>query len=159
MRAALRHLCQKGAEALKPQKVLSKAAENGFTYKETHVWRRPVVSKRVGKVLRKQALRDGTYGTFDVTTGVGWDPLWDPVLMPNQFKVSRYGRMQPKKKTSRERTREERAQKIEKNLETRLDKMEEYYANKETLKVKDTSFEAKYKQMMRSGARGGPGGA
>ena len=156
MRAALRHLAEHGIEALKPQKVLSKAAKQGMNIRSPEVWHRPVVSKRVGNDLRKRALKDGTYGTFNVETGIGWDPSWDLALKSNQFYVSRYGGIRPKKKTKRERTREERAEKIEKNLESRLEKMEEYYVNKESIRVKDMSFEAVHKRMLRSG--GGSGG-
>mmetsp|Transcript_1026 Transcript_1026/g.2428 ORF Transcript_1026/g.2428 Transcript_1026/m.2428 type:complete len:159 (-) Transcript_1026:100-576(-) len=156
MRAALRHLCEKGIEALKPQRVLSRAARDGFVYREREVWRRPVISKRVANDLRKRALRDGTFGSFDTTTGVGWDPTWDFAVMRNQFQAVRYGRMQPKKKTKRERTREERALKIEEKLEDRLEKMEEYYTEKERFRVKDTSFEAQYKAMMRGTGGAGP---
>ena len=106
----------------------------------------PKVSKRVGNDLRKQALKEGTYGSFDSVAGVGWDPSWDFALKATQYQVSRFGGIRPNKRTSRERTREERAQKLEKNLETRLDKMEEYYVNKEKLRVKDESFEATFKR-------------
>ena len=146
MRAALRHLAEHGAEALKPQKVLSKAAKNGTSIRSAEVWRRPVVSKRVGNDLRKLAIKDGTYGSFDKITGVGWDPSWDLVLRSNQYNVNRFGGVRPNKSTKRARTREERAQKIEKNLETRLEKMEEYYVNKEKIRVKDMSFEAVFKR-------------
>jgi uncharacterized UPF0146 family protein len=64
MRSALRQLCRHGVEALRPQKVNDK-------------WRKPVISKRVAADLRKLALRSGTYGSFDVETGLGWDPTWD----------------------------------------------------------------------------------
>ena len=151
MRAALRHLCQKGVEALKPQKVASKrVAENGYQ-RQTEVWRRPVVSKRVGNVLRKTALKEGTYGSFDTTTGVGWDPEWDLVLKSNQFASQRNGNIRPKKGTKRERTREARAQAIEQELATQPEKMEEYYTNKEQLRVQETSFEAHYKRLLRTG--------
>ena len=156
MRAALRHLAEHGVEALKPQKVVSKLAKLGMNTRSAEVWRRPVVSKRVGNDLRKKALREGTYGTFDPLTGIGWEPSWDLVLKSNQYAVSRFGGIRPKKLTKRERTREERAQKIEKNLESRLEKMEEYYTNKEAERVKDMSFEAVHKRMLRSGGSSGP---
>ena len=150
MRAALRHLAEKGIEALKPQKVTTKAVEVAGHYiakPSKEVWRRPVVSKRVGNVLRKQAIREGTYGSFDSATGVGWDPAWDLVLQQNQYAVTRYGGMRPNKKTARERSREERAQKLEQNLETRTEKMEEYYLEKEASRVQDKSFEAYFKRL------------
>ena len=121
MRAALRHLCNKGVEALKPQKVTTKAVQvaDYVAKPSKEAWRRPVVSKRVANVLRKQAIQEGTYGSFDTTTGVGWDPSWDIALYSHRYQVHRFGGIQPNKKTSRARTREERAQKIEKNLEKR----------------------------------------
>ena len=155
MRAALRHLCEKGAEALKPQKVTRAAVQIGdhVAQPPSEVWRRPIVSKRVANVLRKQALKDGTYGTFDSTNGVGWDPTWDIILKNNQYNVTRFGGILPSKKTSRERNREARAKKLEANLETRLEKMEEYYTEKEASRVQDKSFEAHYKRLLRGGSR------
>lgn len=155
MRAALRHLCEKGVEALKPQKVTRAAVQIGdhVALPEKQIWRRPVVSKRVANVLRKQALREGTYGSFDKTNGIGWDPTWDIILKNNQYNVTRFGGMLPPKKTSRERSREERAKKLEENLESRLEKMEEYYTEKEESRVQDKSFEAHYKRLLRGGAR------
>lgn len=46
----MNRLVRLGAEALKPQK-------------EGVKWLSPVVSRRKAKVLRKRALRDGTYGS------------------------------------------------------------------------------------------------
>jgi hypothetical protein len=153
MRAALRHLCQHGIEALKPQKVMTEAVQVGsyIAKPSKEAWRRPVVSKRVGNVLRKQALQDGLYGSFDVQTGLGWEPTWDLVLKSNQYQVSRYGGMQPSKKTSRERSREERARSLEDHLETRLEKMEDYYVEKEESRIKEKGFEAIYKKMAKGG--------
>ena len=151
MRAALRHLCEKGAEALKPQKHTTKAIQVGdYVAKPSQeVWRRPVVSKRVANVLRKAAINDGTYGEFNKETGIGWDKSWDLVLHSHRYQVHRFGGIQPNKKTSRARSREERAQKIETKLETRLENMEEYYTEREDSKVLDQSFEAKYKRIQR----------
>lgn len=155
MRAALRHLCQKGAEALKPQKLSIPAVQIGshIAKPAKHVWRRPEVSKRVANSLRKQALREGTYGSFDKVNGVGWDRTWDLVLKNNQFQVTRFGGMLPPKKTSRERSREERAKKLDEQLETQQEKMEEYYTEKEASRVQDKSFEAEYKRLLRGGPR------
>lgn len=158
MRSAIRHLVRHGVEALKPQRVETKPVHAGSQYvakPSQTVWRRPVVSKRVANVLRKQSIQDGSYGNFDVNTGAGWDPLWDLALKPNQYKVTRFGGVQPSKKTSRERSREERARKIEANLETRLEKMEEYYIEKEESRVQEKGFEATFKRLARSGPGGG----
>eukprot|EP00934_Nitzschia_sp_Nitz4_P005841 Nitzschia sp. Nitz4//scaffold167_size49223//34706//35179//NITZ4_007039-RA/size49223-processed-gene-0.61-mRNA-1//-1//CDS//3329538287//5831//frame0 len=154
MRSALRHLCNQGIEALKAQKVETKAVQIGeYVAKPSKmVWRKPMVSKRVANDLRKAAIRDGTYGSFNTETGVGWDPLWDFALKPNRFNVSQFGGVKPPKKTKRERNREERAKKIEENLETRLEKMDEYYTEKEQARIQDKGFEAHYKRMMRGGA-------
>jgi hypothetical protein len=155
MRAALRHLAQKGVEALKPQKVTKAAVQIGshIAQPAKQVWRRPIVSKRVANGLRKQALREGTYGSFDKATGVGWDPTWDIILKNNQYNVTRFGGILPPKKTSRERSREDRANKLEEKLETRLEQMEEYYTEKEESRVQDKSFEAHYKRLLRGGNR------
>eukprot|EP00980_Cylindrotheca_fusiformis_P021247 scaffold8173_cov105-Cylindrotheca_fusiformis.AAC.3 len=155
MRAALRHLCEKGVGALQPQKVTKPAVQIGshVARPAKQVWRGPVISKRVANDIRKEALRTGTYGSFDSINGIGWDPTWDLVLKKNQFKVKRFGGMLPPKKTSRERNREERAKKLDEQLETREEKMEEYYVSKEESRVQDKSFEAHYKRLLRGGGR------
>jgi hypothetical protein len=150
MRSAIRHLVQYGVEALKAQRVESKAVQVGSQYiakPSKIVWRSPVVSKRVAKVIRNQAIQEGTFGRFDPNTGIGWDPEWDLALMSNRYTATRFGGIRPSKKTSRERSREERAQKIEAHLETRFEKMEEYYSEKEASRVKEKGFEAKFKQL------------
>lgn len=157
MRSAIRHLVRHGVDALKPQRIETKPVQVGSQYiarPSKTVWRRSVVSKRVANVLRKQAVQEGTYGSFNTDTGVGWDPLWDMALKPNQYEVTRFGGVQPPKKTSRQRSREERAKKIDSNLEARLEKMEEYYTEKEESRVQEKGFEATFKRL----ARGGPGG-
>ena len=49
-----------GMEALTPQKVNGK-------------WRKPRVSRRKAAVMRKEAIRNGTYGE----DSMGWKPSWD----------------------------------------------------------------------------------
>ena len=156
MRAALRHLCQHGVEALKPQKIATKAVEHGTLVAKPsrEVWRRPLLSKRVAKTVRKQAVEDGTYGSFDTNTGMGWDPSWDLVLHSHRYEVTRFAGIQPPKKTSRDRNREERARTLEKALEGREEAMEQYYTEKEESRVQDKSFEAKYKRMLRNAGTG-----
>mmetsp|Transcript_18911 Transcript_18911/g.38844 ORF Transcript_18911/g.38844 Transcript_18911/m.38844 type:complete len:162 (+) Transcript_18911:255-740(+) len=159
MRAALRHLCQHGENALKPQKVTTEAVSsfnNHIVKPAREVWRRPRVSKRVANDLRKTALKNGTYGNFCSETGTGWNPRWDLILQQHRHEVTRFGGMRPSKKTSRERNREERALKLEQNLETRLELIEEYYTQKEESRVQDKSFEERMKRMARGGS--GPGG-
>ena len=158
MRAALRHLCQHGAKALQPEKVTIEAVTRlGHIAKPAReVWRRPKVSKRVANDLRKTAIKSGTYGSFCPDTGKGWEPKWDLVLQQHRNEVTRFGNMRPAKKTSRERSREDRAQKLEQNLESRLELIEEYYTTKEDARVEDKSFEARMKRMARGGGPGGP---
>jgi hypothetical protein len=108
MRAALRQLCKKGEAALRP------------SFDEaTNRWRKPAVSKRIAAVVRKHAVQDGTFGSFDPETGKGWDPKWDS--------VKQIGTMQlrPNKMTARQRSRESRAQKIEGLVEQMDDKIDE----------------------------------
>ena len=159
MRAALRHLCQHGENALKPQKVLQKAVtsfDNHIAKSAREVWKRPKISKRVANDLRKTAIKTGTYGSFCSATGVGWNPQWDLVLQQHRYEVTRFGGIRPAKKTSRERSREDRALKLEEKLETRLELIEEYYNEKEEARVQDKSFEARMKRMARGGGPGGP---
>lgn len=156
MRAALRHLCQHGVEALRPTKTQSKpvvVAAGSYVAKASRdVWYRPLVSKRVANVLRKQAIQQGTYGTFNATTGAGWEPQWDLVLFANRYQSPRMdSNIAPSKKTSRERNREKRALKLEENLEGQAQAMEDYYTEKQAAKVQDKSFEATYKRMIRGG--------
>ena len=151
MRAALRHLAKHGAEALKSQKIITQPKEvHGRIVKPAkEIWLRPVVSKRVGNDLRKKAIREGSFGTFNAETGVGWMPEWDLVLKRNSHRVTRYGGMHPPKKTKRERTRQERAEALDQILETRLEKVEEHYVEKEAGRVQEGGFEAMFKRMTR----------
>jgi hypothetical protein len=156
MRAALRHLCHHGVEALKPTQAKSKiVAVCSYVAKSSRdIWHRPLISKRVANDIRKQAIREGTYGSFDSMSGVGWEPTWDLVLYSNRYQSQRIGNLKPSKKSSRQRSREERAQKLEDNLAGQAQAMEEHYAEKQQAKVQDKSFEAKYKRMIR-GSGGG----
>lgn len=155
MRSALKQLCRHGVEALRPQKVNDK-------------WRKPAVSKRVASDLRKRAIRDGTYGTFDAKTGVGWDPVWD-APQPNKKAILAHGNddagamatidvlgsnpgliasIRPPKETKRERTREARAQKIEDMLAKADEKIEEYRLEQEGKKPKP-GIEEEYKRLLK----------
>ena len=111
-------------------------------------WHRPLVSKRVANTLRKKAIRNGTYGTFDADTGIGWEAAWDqpsPLLNNNMNDINSsntnsstntnneanrekipWREIIPYKETKRERTRETRAQKIEDLLQTADDKIYEH---------------------------------
>jgi len=102
---SVRKLCLNGGEALKPQFVNQK-------------WRKPALSARQAARIRKTALIDGTYGSFDKETGMGWDPVWD--------KPGKIGRIQRPKESKRERTREMRAQRIEALMEGMDMKVEQH---------------------------------
>lgn len=128
MRNAVRHLCASGEEAFKQRKFGDR-------------WRKALVSKRVAADLRKAAIRTGTYGSFDTSTGVGWDPEWDnPGRMP---------RLLPPKDSKRNISREKRAVKIETKLE---DMEKQIEAHRKVLKDRkpEQCFETYYKNLMRS---------
>jgi len=106
-------------------------------------WKRPVISTRVAKELRKHAIHQGTYGSFE--NGVGWDPAWDAALSTKQ----KYGRLQPPKLNKYVRTREERARKIDEAVSTMDQQIEDYYQEKHDAKpVKD--FDWLYKKLSSS---------
>jgi patatin-like phospholipase/acyl hydrolase len=155
-------LCEYGAEALKPQKVLSQSVQVGsYVAKPSrNVWYRPKISKRVANDIRKQAIQQGVYGNFNTQTGIGWDPTWDVVLFANRYNSHRVqSAMSPSKKSSRQRTREDRATKLEESLGGQKELIENYYEEKVKSKVQDRSFEARYKRMTRGvGGSGGGGG-
>ena len=68
----------------------------------------PLVSKRIAAGVRKRAIIDGTFGSWDDTRG-GWIPEWD---IPRKMFMAR-----PLKGHKNERTRAARADKITKALE------------------------------------------
>jgi len=76
------------------------------TMKNGKYWA-PMISKRKAAVLRKTAIADGSFGTFDPTQG-GWDSAWD---VPKQFHF-----LKPFKGHVRERTRPTRAAVITKAM-------------------------------------------
>jgi hypothetical protein len=113
------------------------------------VWRRPLLSKRKAAVLRKEAKRTGTYGSFDPDKGTGWDPVWDVELaMANPRCLGRYTALRVPKKSVQRRSREERAQNIEAKLEGMDERMEELQAERHKNKPPDT-FENTYKNLMK----------
>lgn len=166
--SALRCLARDGVEALKPQLVLSKypdpptlirggipgtAQSSPKLLQESEddlrrSWHKPKVSRRKAHVLRKAAIRDGTYGSFDPQLG-GWDPAWDEEFLLKSASEQGRFRLTVPKKTSRQRNREQRAQKIEKNMEGMDQRIEEYYAAKHAAKPPDT-FENRYKKLMKN---------
>uniref|UniRef100_A0A7S4KCW7 Large ribosomal subunit protein mL59 domain-containing protein n=1 Tax=Odontella aurita TaxID=265563 RepID=A0A7S4KCW7_9STRA len=112
-KAAIRMLIRHGEQALRPQFVNEK-------------WRRPLISMRKAAVIRKGAIKDGTYGSFDPENGKGWNPMWDTPRKITSLRLP--------KETKRERTREARASKIESLLEQADDRIETYRLEKEALK-------------------------
>eukprot|EP00567_Pseudictyota_dubia_P013357 CAMPEP_0197444262 /NCGR_PEP_ID=MMETSP1175-20131217/9794_1 /TAXON_ID=1003142 /ORGANISM="Triceratium dubium, Strain CCMP147" /LENGTH=142 /DNA_ID=CAMNT_0042975025 /DNA_START=184 /DNA_END=612 /DNA_ORIENTATION=+ len=110
---AIRMLQRHGEQAFKSQFVNER-------------WRSPLVSLRVANTIRKHAIKEGTYGSFDPETGKGWDHMWDK---PGKIKSIRLP-----KETKRERTREARALKIESLLEQADEKIEKYRLEKEAQK-------------------------
>ena len=97
----IKKLAQHGAAALKPRKVPTAPGQ-------VNPWRRPLVSRREAAIARKQALRDGTFGTFDPEKG-GWLREWDPVRAPRV--------LIPPKGHKRDRTRAERFRNVEARLQ------------------------------------------
>ena len=114
------------------------------------LWNPPALSKRKAAVLRKEAIRNGTYGKFDSEKGgIGWDPMWDVELAKASLGgLGRYPALRVPKKTSRTRTREIRAQKIETAMVGMDERMEEVQAAKHRNKPPVT-FESTYKELMK----------
>jgi hypothetical protein len=137
-------------------------------------WHPSMVSSRKARVIRKRALQTGTYGSFDATTGIGWDASWDVILAtnngrsrsttphassqktsdtalfqprPNSESVGRY-RIAIPKKAAYVRRREQRAQKIEKALESVDQLMEDYYVERQKRKP-PKNFDTLYKKLMK----------
>lgn len=143
--SAVRQLQKNGVDALKPHLAVNDA--DPTSYDRRH-WRKPAISKRKIAVLRKQAMVDGTYGTFDSETGIGWDSNWDTELSSSKQKGMGRIRLTAPKLTKRYRTRATRADKIEQRLIGMDDRIDELHASRQKLKVPD-SFEKTYKKMMK----------
>ena len=172
--SALRYLHKFGVDALKPTKIPSVTNLSSTTsatisnnindmissyhpINKRQRWSKPKVSKRIANTLRKKAIRNGTYGTYDPNTGIGWDASWDnhntntpttkSSLSCNNENIP-WMEIRPRKETKRERTREARAKKIEDLLTTADDKILEYrLAQKE--KKPDPGIENLIKKMMK----------
>lgn len=128
MRSAAKWLGRVGEEALKPQLVRDS-------------WRKPRVSKRVASVLRKQAINEGTFGSFDPETGKGWDPKWDSLRQTGTMQL------RPPKLTKRQRTREQRATKIENLMEEMDEKIDAHYKKMKDNRTTERTFENWYKEL------------
>lgn len=88
----------------------------------------PLISKRIGKAMRKRSIVDGTYGSFSATQG-GWDPAWDE---PGKMFMLR-----PYRGHLRERNRDARATKITQAMEKmpkRISDMEADIASRKPVK-------------------------
>jgi hypothetical protein len=136
VRSALRHLEKSGAEALLPRK-----------QPDSKNWYKPRISKRVAADLRKKAIREGTFGSFDSTTYTGWDPKWDVMNVGgggiNWMQIRR------PKETKRERIREARAVKIE-NLLAQADQKIADYKIERKEKKPEPGIVNTIKKMMKS---------
>jgi len=114
VRSALRHLQKYGVEALLPHK--QPGSKN---------WDKPRISNRVAADLRKKAIREGTFGSFDTTTYTGWDPKWDASIKQGGGGIN-WMQIRRPKETKRERIREARAVKIESLLAQADQKIADY---------------------------------
>ncbi|EEC50715.1 predicted protein [Phaeodactylum tricornutum CCAP 1055/1] len=141
-RSAVRKLAQHGSEALQPKAVISLVTKE-------RVWRNPLISNRIARTLRKQAIVDKTYGSFDAETGIGWDPQWDVQVAINKAQgQGRYPSIKIPKKTKRNRTREARALKIEANMVGMDERMEDIWKQRQASKPPKT-FENLYKRNLK----------
>ena len=139
-KSSVRKLAQHGAEALQPRMFINEA--------EQRVFEAPRVSRRKANVLRKEAIRNGTFGSFDKSKGIGWDPQWDVTLAIAKTAGHGRHRVQPPKKSKRQRTREARALRIEEKMEGMDERMAELWATRQANKPAKTT-ENKYKAMAR----------
>ena len=118
---------------------------------------RPIVAPRIANQARKRAIIEGTYGSFVPDVG-GWDPVWD--------KVPKIYPLRPPKGHKRERTREERFQKINDAMKTMPEKIAKYREDVKARKPEQSIYQIfkrvealpQYKKIMSkmSGGRGAP---
>jgi hypothetical protein len=150
IRSALLQLHAKGIAALQPTKLIDSTSTSSSTRQK---WKRPVVSKRIAKDLRKKAIREGTYGSYDPNNGVGWDQKWDEGLFggKNVGKVN-WMEIRGFKDTKRERTRESRAKRVEGLLTAADEKIVEYRQKKRDDKP-EGGIENVIKRMMRGSVK------
>ncbi|GMI58228.1 hypothetical protein ScalyP_jg5740 [Parmales sp. scaly parma] len=150
-RAAVKALQKFGGSALR-----ASLNSNGRTY------RKALVSPRKASVIRKAAIVDKTFGSFDNLTGIGWDIAWDvekkqtaggKLANINGEKWA-INSLKPFKGKLNERTREERAMKIEEKLEG-MDKLIENHRKEVKERTgKKEGVEALYKRIIaRAGRR------
>ena len=129
---AWQRLTKHGVDALKPTCIAVDEATG------VRRWRKPAISRRVAAVLRKQARESGD-----------WDPAWDVELAMSATRgQGRFPHIKVPKKTTRQRTREQRASKIEEKMEGMDDRIEEHLAKRQGDKP-PTTFEAVYKRLVK----------
>jgi hypothetical protein len=151
-RSAARLLQKHGVAALLPTRVerihRDQLNQQSVTAQHRTTWRAPAISKRKAAALRKQAIREGTYGSFDGETGVGWDPEWDVRLAVAKTggQLGRFPYQRVPKKTGRQRTREERARQLEAKMQGMDERMEALHAEKHAKKPPKT-FENLFKKL------------
>lgn len=146
--SALRKLANEGVQALKPQFVVP-TQDSGAINPIPGRWQSARVSKRVANLIRKQAILGGTYGSFDSESKIGWDPAWDVELAVSSPRgQGRQPQQVAPKGTSRDRTREQRAIKIESKMEGMDERIEAYYEEKHKSKPART-FENHFKALSR----------
>lgn len=141
--AARKQIWRYGIEAMKPQYIETPNGRHRKGY-----WQGPKVTKRVASDIRKDSIRNGTYGSFNYETLEGWDRAWDLELL--KAKSRGQGRMRitvPKLKKAH-RTREERAQKIERALEGMDERISQLWEDRIKSKPPDT-IENRYKKALR----------
>jgi hypothetical protein len=129
MRSAVRHLINLGEAALRPKKVDEK------------MWAKPLISKRIANVVRKQAMKDGTFGSFNPQTGTGWDPKWDAVGQVGTDVLK------PPKGNKQQRTREARAVKIDAKM-VGMDERIDEHLRKRTDNKPPITFDVRYKRLL-----------
>lgn len=91
----------------------------------------PVISRRKAADLRKLAIKDNTFGTFTPNVG-GWDPSWDT---PRKMFMLR-----PFKGHLADRTREDRAKKIETAMKAMPDRITKYEKDLQAKKPRKDFF-------------------
>jgi hypothetical protein len=158
-KSARKKLAQHGVKALLPSlhpkykdEVSPDTDPRTLPIKE-RVWHPAMIPSRHIAVLRKRAIRTGTYGTFDPVSGEGWDEEWDVKLaMEHPRRQGRYMFLRVPKQTAQQRSREQRALNIEAKMEGMDSRMEELQASKHRNKpVKN--FMWKYNKAIKSGSQ------
>jgi len=158
--AARKRLAWYGVNALLPSKHPKyKDGEQDVTklsVKEIS-WHPPMLSNRKINVLRNIAKLEGTYGSFDPETLKGWDPQWDVALAINKPKgTGRYMALRKPKLTTHNRTREDRALKIEAAMVGMDERMEAMQAERIEKKKEKPGIMTTFNKLMKKSGPGKP---